>query len=74
MDCSVKFQNLEETCRNDYDEMKARFNNMLGQVQHINGNYLSAITYYSLSAGKKLYHNDIALAQCFIHPNAQNYL
>ena len=54
--------------------MKARFNNILGQVNHINGNYIEAIKYYTLGSGRRLQYNEISLAQCYIHPNTQNYV
>lgn len=69
-----RFAALEDLCRNDKEEMKSRFNNMLGQVSHIHCNYMEAIKYYTLAVGKGLLHNDIALAQCYINPNNQNYL
>jgi RNA polymerase-associated protein CTR9 len=70
----VKFQVAEEFCRNDQEELRARFNNLLGQVNHINGNFPEAIRHYSQAQGRRLLHNEIALAQCYLHPNTQNYL
>ncbi len=69
-----KFSLIEDMCRNDNDEMKARFNNILGQVNHIHSNYIEAIKYYTLASGKGLLHNEIALAQCYINPNNLNYI
>ena len=54
--------------------MKARFNNIMGQIQHIRGNYTEAIRYYLLAAGKGLPWNEISLAQAYINPNAVNYI
>ncbi len=52
-----KFIRLQESCRNDYEELKARFNNIIGQIHHINGNFGDAIKYYTLASGKGLVHN-----------------
>jgi len=53
--------------------MKNRFNNMLGQTNHIRGNYPEAIKSYSLAVGKGLIHNDLYLAYCYTNPITQNY-
>lgn len=52
-----KFIRLQESCRNDYEELKARFNNIIGQIHHINGNFGDAIKQYTLASGKGLVHN-----------------
>jgi len=69
-----KFPNVEENCRNDYEELKARFNNIIAQTHHINSNFVDAIKYYTLASGKGLIYNEIQLAQAYINPNSQNYV
>jgi hypothetical protein len=64
----------EEHGRNDYEEMRNRFNNILGQASHIQGNYPEAIKLYALAAGKGLLYNDLSLAYCYTHPHTQNYI
>lgn len=63
----------EEQGRNDYEDMKNRFNSMLGQANHIRGNYPEAIRQYAMAAGKGLHYNDLLLAQCYTHPLTANY-
>jgi hypothetical protein len=65
---------IEESCRNDYEELKARFNNIIGQVHHINSNFADAIKYYTLATGKGLPFNEISLAQTYLNPSSQNYI
>lgn len=70
----AKFPTVEDFCRNDYEELKARFNNLIGQIHHINSNFADAIKYYTLASGKGLLYNEILLAQAYINPNSQNYI
>jgi tetratricopeptide (TPR) repeat protein len=49
--------------------MKARFNNLIGQVYHAQGEYEQAKKYYEKANNRGLKFNSITLAQTLIHGN-----
>ncbi len=57
--------------RNDYLELKARFNNILGQVEHIKNNFLDALKYYRSACNPNLVFNEIYLSQ--VYTQCSNY-
>ena len=64
-----KFLKIEGNYRNDYEEFKARFHNIIGQVHHIRQEYDSSIKHYLEGQGKNLPHNEVGLAQAYISTN-----
>ncbi len=71
---SSKTSEEVQTFRNDYAELKARFNNILGQVEHKKNNFLEALKYYRLASNQGLAFNEIYLSQIYTHPICQNYI
>lgn len=51
------------------DEFRARFNNIIGQVHHMNHDYENCIKHYTEAQNKNLPHNEIGLAQAYIYNN-----
>lgn len=64
-----KFLKSEMIPRNDHEQFKIRFQNIMAQIHHINSEYEQATKLYAAGLNKGLLHNDVGLAQCYIQSN-----